>query len=369
MRGSIIPRKRADGSTVFCIKYYDQNGKQRWETIGPNKREAERALASRIRDVTHGQLGPANRITFAEFAPTWERQKALEIRRSTMDNYKANLRNHLIPFFGEKQLRQITLGDVQQYVNSWTGDPQTLRRILAVFSSINKAAAVHGYMPKLDLSAVSKPRLRTETQTEPYQVLTVPEIEHLMSCIDERYAPDVLFLAFTGLRRGEWIALPAKHVDLAKNVVIVSQSTDRFGHIGPTKSGQGRKVAMFDRAREAYLAKLEIKADLGISDSEFAFPTPTGHMIHGSNFHNLIWKPAIKRAGFPNLRLHDLRHTAASLMIAAGAPAHFVAQQLGHTDPAFTMRAYAHWFEQNTSGVVAQMNAAFGKDAPDALTG
>src|SRR5690348_16386344 len=113
MRGSVIKRERKDGSHVFCIKYYDQHGKQRWETVGPSKRVAERTLAERIRDAHYGELNPNSRVTFAEFIPTWKKQKAREVRRSTMKNYEAHVENHLTPAFGDKQLRQITLADIQ----------------------------------------------------------------------------------------------------------------------------------------------------------------------------------------------------------------------------------------------------------------
>lgn len=360
MRGSIIPRERADGSTVFCIKYYDSTGKQRWETIGTSRREAERQLTKRLAASNRGELGPHSRITFADFVPQWEAEKSRTIRRGTMENYKSHVDIHLKRFFGRKQLRQITLGDVQRFVNEWQGDPNTLRRVLATLSGIFKSAAIHGYMQPLDFSAVQKPRLVKIEQS--FQVLTVEEIEALMDKIDERYAPDVLFLAFTGLRRGEWIALPVEHIDERNGLVVVTQSLDRYGEVGPVKSAESRrKVIMLERAKEAWEMKKEVRQELGISDCPWAFPTHTGKMLHAANFHNLIWKPAVKRIGKPDLRLHDLRHTYASLLIAAGAPAHFVAQQMGHSDPAFTMRTYAHWFEQNSSGVVDQLNAAFGK--------
>lgn len=367
MRGTIITRERKDGSSVYAIKYYDQFGKQRWETVGTSKREAERTLAARIRDAHYGELNPNARVTFADFIPTWDKQKSKEIRRTTMTNYRAHVRNHLAPAFGSMQLRQITLADVQRFVDHWTGDPATLRRVLATLSGIFKAAAVRGYMAPLDLRAVSKPRQRTTEA--PYHVLTVPEIEHLMGCIDERYAPDVQWLAFTGLRRGEWIALPAKLIDLQKNVAIVARSVDHQGKIGPTKSGVNRKVALFGKAIEAYGMKQEVKRELHQADSEWAFPWHNGGMIQGHNFHTRIWRPAVIRAGMPDFRIHDLRHTAASLMIEAGAPAHFVAQQLGHTDPAFTMRAYAHWFEQKTGAVVQLVDAAFSSKPVAPLNG
>lgn len=374
MRGSIIPRERADGSTVFCIKYYDHTGKQRWETIGTSRREAERELAKRIAAVAGGNSGPQSRITFADFVPQWEIEKARTVREGTMENYKSHVKHHLMRFFGRKQLRQITLGDVQRFVNEWKGDPSTLRRVLATLSGIFKSATIHGYMRPLDFSAVSKPRLEPQEQT--FSVLTIEEVEALAEKIDERYAPDVVFLAFTGLRRGEWIAIKAKpsddgsYIDEKSGLVVVRKSLDRYSKIGPVKSEESkRKIIMLDRAKEAWDWKKEVKAEYGIQDSDWAFPAfPSGKMMHAANFHNLVWKPAVERLGKPELRLHDLRHTYASLLIAAGAPAHFVAQQMGHSDPAFTMRTYAHWFEQNSGGVVEQLNVAFTKGEADAAS-
>lgn len=367
MRGSVIARTLKSGQVRYCIKYLDDTGRQRWETIGPSKREAERALASRIRDVHYGELAPASKVTFAEFIPVWDRQKGREVRRATMRNYRAHVEHYLEPFFGRRQLRQITLKDVQGFVNAWDGNPATLRRILATLSGIFKAAAVQGHMTVLDFSAVTKPR---QQQKQDYQVLTVAEVEHLARCTDERYSPDILWLAFTGMRSGEWIALPANLIDLEGGSVLVRQAVDHHGNIGPTKSGLVRRVNLLDRAIDAYRAKLEIKKELGIpADCEWAFPGVRGGLINRANFFKQVWKPAITRAGFDGLRVHDLRHTYASLIIAAGAPAHFVANQLGHADPAFTMRAYAHWFEERNEGVVDQVNQALGSTRRIRLTG
>lgn len=362
MRGSVIKRTRKDGSDVWCIKYTDQFGKQRWETIGPRKREAERALASRIAAVEAGALPQPSRKTFSEFLPEWEAAKTKSVRPGTMVGMQGHVRNHLEPYFGERQLRTITLGDIQRFVNQWTGGANTLRKVLATLSGILRAAAVDGQMLALDFRALTLPTVRQAMDIdadEDVQVLTLPEVYHLMDSIDERYAPDILFLAMTGLRRGEWIALQDRHIDLEQNTALVRQTLDATGGFGPPKGGQARRVLLFDKARDAVIAKRQIKKELGLENNPFAFPTPTGGVIQPSNWFNRVWTPAITRAGFPDLRLHDLRHTAASLMIRAGAPAHFVANQLGHTDPAFTMRTYAHWFEDQNVAAMKSLNEKF----------
>lgn len=356
MRGSVIGRQRKDGSTVWCIKYLDGTGKQKWETIGPDKRVAERELAKRITDAHYGPLQTGD-ATFNDYLPTWEAAKERSVRPGGMEALRSHVRNHLQPIFGDMPLRQLTLPVVQaRLVTPWTGHPGTLRKVLSTLSGITKMAAVEGLMTPIDFSSLMLPR------NEPNELptaLTLDEVYHLISKIDERYAPDVLFLAMTGLRRGEWVALLQKDVNLEENTAFIHRIQDRYGNIQFPKRDKRRKVILFDKAREAYDWRLAVNASLGLEDNELSFPAPRGGMIQPQNFYARIWRPATVRAGFPNLRIHDLRHTAASLMIHAGAPAQFVANQLGHEDPAFTMREYVHWFKEQNQEIVDKVNAAF----------
>lgn len=358
MRGSVIRRERKDGSAVWCIKYLDGQGKQRWETIGPDKRVAERELAKRITDSHYGPLQTGD-ATFNDYLPTWDAAKSRSVRPGGMEALRSHVRNHLKPIFGDTKLRELTLPVVQaRLVTPWTGHPGTLRKVLSTLSGIVKMAATEGKMAPIDFSALMLPR------NEPNELptaLTLDEVYHLMSKIDERYAPDVLFLAMTGLRRGEWVALLQKDVDLEANTAFVHRIQDRFGNVVLPKRDKRRKVILFDKAREAFEWRQAVNVELLKLDgnNELAFPAVRGGMIQPQNFYARIWRPAVVRAGFPNLRIHDLRHTAASLMIKAGAPAQFVANQLGHDDPAFTMREYVHWFKEQNQEIVDKVNAAF----------
>lgn len=356
MRGSVIKRTRKDGSVVWCIKYLDGNGRQKWETIGPNKRHAERILVDRLRDAHYGDMVEDSRLTLDEFLPVWERDKASQLR--SLDSVQSHVRNHISPALGHVALRDIRLQTVQrQLVDQWTGSPSTLRKVLSTLGGIVKSAAVRGEMEPIDFTSLVLPALPADNVP---RVLTMAEVEHLMSCIDERFAPDVLWLAITGLRRGEWVALLDADIDTENRSAYIHRvwSEDEQKIVLP-KRDKRRRIVLFDRAIEAIEWKRRVKQELGIGESEWAFPAVRGDMLQPQNFYARIWRPATIRAGFPDLRIHDLRHTAASLMIQAGAPPHFVAQQLGHDDPTFTMREYVHWFDDQNQSVVDQINRAF----------
>lgn len=356
MRGSVIRRERKDGSSVWCIKYLDASGKQKWETIGPNKRVAERVLAERIRDAHYGEVRD-NSTTFEDFLPTWRERKAHEVRDGGMESLESHVRNHLEPIFADVKLRELNLQTVQtRLVDRWEGHPGTLRKVLSTLHGIVKAAAVRGLMEPLDFTSLQLPR--HEKQMEPV-ALTLPQVMQIVEKIDERYAPDVLFLAVTGLRVGEWVTLLKEDVHLDERKMWIHRVRTRSGKIDLPKRDKRRWVLLFDKAVEAYERRQAINKELGL-DSELAFPSVTGEMIHPSNFYSRVWRPAVVAAGFPELRLHDLRHTAASLMIRAGAPPQFVANQLGHSDPTFTLRTYVHWFEEQNQEVLDAINANFG---------
>lgn len=356
MRGSVIKRTRKDGSVVWCIKYLDAQGRQKWETIGPNKRHAERILTDRLRDAHYGELNEDNRLTLDEFLPVWENDKSSQLR--SLNSVQSHVRNHISPALGHVPLRDIKLQTVQrQLVDTWTGSPSTLRKVLSTLSGIVKSAAVRGEMEPIDFTSLILPKMDPDGIPT---VLTMSQVEHLMSCIDERFAPDVLWLAVTGMRRGEWVALLDKDVNLENRTAYIHRVwSEDEQRIELPKRDKRRRIDLFDRAIEAYEWKRQVKTELGLEKNKWAFPAVRGEMLLPNNFYARIWRPATLRAGFPELRIHDLRHTAASLMIQAGAPPHYVAQQLGHDDPTFTMREYVHWFDSQNQSVVDLINQAF----------
>jgi integrase len=182
---------------------------------------------------------------------------------------------------------------------------------------------------------LSAPRL---DEREP-RFLSWSEVEELASlCSEERL---IVFAALSGLRQGELFALRDVNVDGDTASVLVEEGAYK-GRATRTKTRNGRRRLHLSRVarqalREQLLARKPNRAGL-------VFPSPSGLMWRKDNFMSRVFRPAAKRARLDGLTFHDLRHTCASLMIAAGANPLEVAAQLGHKDARLVLQRYGHLY-------------------------
>jgi integrase len=168
--------------------------------------------------------------------------------------------------------------------------------------------------------------------------LTWPEVERLASfCTEGRL---VAFTALTGLRQREIFALRRSAVDVSSRVVRVEGSA-RGGAIGKTKTGRKRSVHLTVAAAELLAEQLAVREGGALN---LVFPSPNGAMWRKDNFMARVFRPAVRRAELGGLTFHDLRHTYASLMVAAGASPHVVAEQLVHRDARLVLQRYGHLY-------------------------
>jgi integrase len=166
------------------------------------------------------------------------------------------------------------------------------------------------------------------------------------------YGPAFRFMAYTGCRRGEAIALKWQNVDLERGVVSITETAQRLSGKGivsqPTKSAAARRGIALDPStvdvlREHRGQQLLLRMELGkiYQDHGVVFPGPLGTLLDPSvltrNFEKLA-----RQVGFPGLRLHDLRHGHAAGLIRAGTHPRVVQEKLGHASAAFTMQVYGH---------------------------
>ncbi|HUP71022.1 MAG TPA: site-specific integrase [Acidimicrobiales bacterium] len=162
--------------------------------------------------------------------------------------------------------------------------------------------------------------------------------------IDPRYRALVLVAAYTGLRAGELIALRRKHVDLLRRTITVVEQVQSISgrHVTstPKSSASRRSVSLPAFVTAALDEHLSAYAEPGAQG--LVFPAPEGGFLRPENFRKRVWKPATVAAGVAPLRVHDLRHTCASLAIAAGADVKVLQRMLGHASAALTLDRYGH---------------------------
>jgi integrase len=217
---------------------------------------------------------------------------------------------------------EIRAGDVQDLIAAvGKRAPRQAAIALQLIKQVLRSAEERGHRVDGAIFGLRPPRYE---EREP-RFLSWPEVERLASyCSEGRL---VTFAALTGLRQGEVFALGRSAVDAPARIVRVEGSA-RAGAIGKTKTGRKRAVHL-TVAAAALLAEQLTARDGGPLD--LVFPSPRGAMWRKDNFMPRVFSPAVRRAELDELTFHDLRHTYASLMVAAGAP-HVIAEQLGHRD-------------------------------------
>lgn len=156
-------------------------------------------------------------------------------------------------------------------------------------------------------------------------------------------------MAGTGMRFGEALGLRDADVDLEQSVVSVRQTLKQSGGFGTPKTERSRRtitlpVEVVDALRQLRHWKREQKLRLGPKFKDFGlvFCLPNGKPLHQGNVRRRDFYPRFVRLGLPKIRLHDLRHTHGTQLIAAGVDPRTVSDRLGHSSPAFTMSVYVH---------------------------
>jgi integrase len=199
--------------------------------------------------------------------------------------------------------------------------------------------------------------------------LSAEEVERLAAAIRPPYATLVYLLAYGGLRWGEAVAVRRKRCQLLRSRVEVAESlAEARGRLefGTTKTHQRRMVVIPGFLRELLAAHLAAKVR---NDPEaLIFTSLEGQPLRNSNFRRRVWHRATADAGLAEgLRIHDLRHTCASLLIAQGAHPKAIQAHLGHSSISVTMDRYGHLFPSDMEALAADLDAVRSRALADQM--
>lgn len=187
-------------------------------------------------------------------------------------------------------------------------------------------------------------------------VLTPEELARLIEATEPEWRAAMGVLGYGGLRLGEMLGLKWEDVEFDRNRILVRRQLEAVtGEMRDTKTKAGCRFVELPRfvMRDLRTWKAERpgKEKLGL-----AFPNAEGGPMDHFNFRSRIFHPALRRSGLRRIRVHDLRHGAASMLIASGADIASISRQLGHANVAITLSTYSHWFEKRAdSGLAARL--------------
>ena len=328
-------------------RWRDPTGKQGKKTFR-RKLDAQRWLDQLNADRHRGQyIDPAGgKVLVGSLAATWSAGLS-HLKPSTVVRYRGIVRVHIVPTWGRWQLSAIGHSDVAAWVSSLSEGglkPGSVRQVHRVFSLILDVAVLDGRIGRNPAKRVKLPR---QVRDEP-RFLTPAELSRLVEACSDGGDP-VAVLCLTGLRFGELAALRVRRVDLTRRRLDVVETLGEINGklvAGTPKTHQRRSVP-FPRL---LVARFE-RACAGKSPDEYVFTSPQGEALRLRNWRARVFEPACATAGLRDLSPHDLRHTAASLAIAAGGNVKAVQTMLGHASAAMTLDVYAGLFNDDLDAV------------------
>lgn len=288
-------------------------------------------------------------VPLSEVAEHWMASRSL-VKRRTRESDEAAWRNYIEPRFGNWPVASITAAEVSSWVGSLVARglaPSTATRALATMRSVLEFAVADGRVQRNVAAMVRKPtsgRARREGQA-----LTLEELWALTEACKGRYRDVVPVLALAGLRWGELaglqagdrVSVPGPGLRLRR--AVLASGGGGAMYVDTLKNHRARTVPLV-----LDLASIVDRWSAGKGPDAWLFGAPHGGPLRESNWkRSVAWNAATSTVGLPGFRVHDLRHTAASVWLAAGADPKVIQRVLGHATAAMTMDLYGHMVDAN----------------------
>lgn len=362
MRGHV--RKRgATWAVVVDVGRDAETGKrrQRWHSGYKRRRDAETALSELLSRLDGATYVEPSKVTVADYLTgRWLPAMATQVRPSTLASYAQHVRSYLVPRLGHVPVQRVTADQLSaMYAELLAGggrdggalSPRTVRYVHQTVRRALRDAEDAGLVPR-NVAEKARPPRQTRNR-ETMRTWTPQQLRaFLASRGDDRLYAMWALLASTGLRRGEALGLAWEHVDLEAGRLAVRRALVCVGYqvqISEPKTAKSRRsVALdpgtVDALRAHRKAQLAERMALGPAwtDTGLVFTREDGAAIHPDRASKLFDRHLAAVDGLPRIRLHDLRHTHATLCLAAGIHPKVVSERLGHATVAMTLDTYSH---------------------------
>ena len=362
--------RRKDGR--WEARYYVQtvNGPERKCLYGKTRAEARDKLAKALSDRIDGIVYDDENVTLGEYLDGWLKGSVYgSVQQSTYDRDTNLVNNHIKLVLGGLKLKKLNSAHVQGFYRDRLDaglSASTVHKMHDILRRALAQAAKWHLVPRNVADTVKPPR----PAPKEIHALSADETRRLLeAAVEDRLEALYVLAVHTGMRQGELLALRWQDVDMENAVVSVRRTLTRSGGrvvFGEPKTKKSRRsIRLTPQAVEALKSHLERQLrDMEIlgdhyQDQGLVFTTNTGGPINPSNLRQRSFAPLLKRAGLPHMRLHDLRHTCATLLLTRGVHPKFVQELLGHATIAITLDTYSH--------IMPSMGDATAKAMEDAL--
>jgi integrase len=345
-RGQIIARSAGSWLVRFYRGRDPENGKRRYinKTVHGDRPAAEAELAGLA---ALAPARPEEKSKLNQYLDWWlYAAVAGRLRAKTAGDYRTLLDRYVRPALGEirvDRLRPLALQSLLLNITPRGLSPRTVRYTHAVVRSALDQACRWKLLDKNPALDMPLPR----ADRRGFHALSREQAQHFASvCRNDPQALVFLVALSTGLRPSEYLALRVADFDSARSSLTITRTLERahgkWTFAETKRPGSRRTVAL--PAEVAELVRARIGS--GLKPDALIFQGPARGPIHERNLVQRCFKPLLKLADLPNLRLYDLRHSFAALALREGIPARLVSEQLGHASVAFTLDVYGHVLEE-----------------------
>jgi integrase len=372
MRGHV--KRIRDG--VYRIVYDTPRGldgkrKLKTETVSGNKRHAEVILNQRITTIQRGEYVDAGSLTVQETFERYLRSTVASLAGTTHQRYASAFKTHIGPALGRLKLSVLSPLHLEEAYSTWLRSgrmdkegglsPQTVLHYHRIIHRVLNQAVKWNVTSRNVADAVEPPKPRRREMN----VLSAQALMRLVGTAlnpsshalaqgglsaESAFSAAVVFLAFSGARRGECLALKWEDVDLKAGSIAIRRSLEQTKEsikFKAPKNNRGRRIQLPQFALDA-LQRHKAKQNAyrlalgdGYKDQGLVFARPDGSIINPHAFGD-AFRALVKRSDVASIRLHDLRHTHATLMLKAGVQGKVTQERLGHSGIGITMDLYSH---------------------------
>jgi integrase len=378
-------KKRADGEGCVFRKRADlwgayietEDGKRKYFYAKSQQKVLEKLDAAR-EEKRRGTLVIAPQQTVAQYLAYWLEHSVKDaVRPRTYERYEAIVRLHIVPVFGQVKLQALTPQHVQTLKSKKLKEGLSSTTVSAIQEMLHKAlddAMKMGLIARNVCDVVSPPR----KQHEEIHPLTAEQSRRLLDAAKGHPQEALFVLALaTGMRRGELLGLKWQDIDFTAGVLHVRRALsglptqmgrergDLYIEAEPKTRSSRRSIALPHFAVEALkqhrIRQGEMRRAAGDAweDHDYVFCTPLGtHLSPGYNVLVQL-KMLLKKADLPDVRFHDLRHSAATLLLSKDVHPKVVQEILGHSEISMTMDIYSHVLPTMQREAMDRLNQEF----------
>ena len=353
--GSIRKRKDGRWEGRYTAGHNPETGKPIYRNVlGKTQAEVKEKLKTAIQETQSLDFSKTGQYTVGQWMDVWyENYAKIKVRPSSHQTYKGYIENHIKPNIGDIPLEKLTTLDLQRLYKTLLANgrvdrleskgqpkglsPKTVRNIHQILSSALKLAQEQRIILTNPAEGCALPKV------EHREMKTLP-VEQLQSFLREAKDSGVFELYYlelaTGLRRGELLGLKWEDIDLEHGDLRVRRQIARInGKVveAPLKTKNAYRTLPLAEDTISILNEQKKK----VGSSPWVFPSATGGPISPDSVLHMLHR-VLKRAGLPQVRFHDLRHTFATLALQNGVDIKTVSGMLGHFSAGFTLDTYAH---------------------------